>query len=726
MRTIFARVALACCVALLTAQIVTAAVPLGTPLAGFEDTLVASISSPTGFAFTPDGRILVTQQTGRMRVIRNATLSGTTPQIIQALDLSQTNRVCTNSERGLLGVAVDPDFGISNNRWIYLYYTYNKFGQTANACNTNNSTTPVNRVSRFRLEDNDTVALASEQILLDNIVSNNGNHNGGDLKFGHDGNLYVSIGDAGCDIHFLGDLSKCAGNNAAARDRSYLLGVIARIAPDGSVPADNPYATTGEPCRATGRNTAGKPCRETFAWGLRNPFRIAMDPNASGTRFFINDVGQDRWEEIDESKAGVDYGWNICEGKHLRNQDTACPAAANSYTNPVFEYRHDTNSGLFVGCNSITGGAFVPNGVWPAAYTGVYLFGDYGCGKIFSITPNGSGGYTAANFVTNVGGAIGLEFGPYNGTQALYYTTYGSGGQLRRVFYQSGANRSPTAQMSATPDSGDVPLEVEFSASGSSDPDSDPLTYSWNFGDGHFAVGGLNVSHTYEITGTYTATLAVSDGKGGSNMASKRIDVGNLAPEAQILTPGTDLRYAVGQQLVLTGSATDREDGTLAGDKLSWEVLLHHDDHTHPYFPATKGLSVTITAPQPEALNATETSYLEVILTATDSRGLTSTITRTLLPRLVNITLESQPAGAQFVVNGDTITAPRTLVSWENYQLSIATPPIQTGADGRPLIFTGWSDGAGSQRDITTPGSPATYTAVFAPAQKTFLPHLSR
>ncbi len=725
MRTIFARVALACCVALLAAQVVTAAVPLGTPLTGFEDALVAAVSSPTGFAFTPDGRILVAQQTGRLRVIRNATLSGTTPQVIQALDLSQTNRVCTNSERGLLGVAVDPDFGISNNRWIYLYYTYNKFGQTANSCNTNNSTAPVNRVSRFRLEDSDTVALATEQILLDNIVSNNGNHNGGDLKFGRDGFLYVSIGDAGCDIHFLGDTSKCAGNNAAARDRSYLLGVIARIAPDGSVPADNPYAATGEPCGATGRNTASKPCRETFGWGLRNPFRIAMDPNHNGTRFFINDVGQDRWEEVSEGKSGADYGWNICEGAHLRNQDAACPAATNGSTNPVFDYRHDTGSGLFVGCNSITGGAFVPDGIWPAAYTGVYLVGDYGCGKIFSLTPNGNGGYTAANFVTGVGGAIGLEFGPYNGTQALYYTTYGSGGQLRRVFYQSGANRAPTAVIGAAPDAGDPPLEVAFSAAGSSDPDSDPLTYSWNFGDGSPAAGP-NVSHTYQTTGTYTATLTASDGKGGSGSTSKRIDVGNLAPVAQILTPAADLRYAVGQQLVLTGSATDREDGELAGDRLSWEVLLHHDDHTHPYFPASSGLSATITAPQPEALAATETSYLEIILTATDSHGLTSTITRTIQPRLVNITLDSQPAGAQFMVNGDTITAPRTLVSWENYRLSIATPPLQTGADGQPLIFTGWSDGAGSQREITTPVSPASYTAIFAPARQIFLPQLQR
>ncbi|GAB4216681.1 MAG: PQQ-dependent sugar dehydrogenase [Roseiflexaceae bacterium] len=728
MRTIFARLALACCIALVATQIVTAAGPLSTPQPGFEDALVASLSSPTGIAFTPDGRILVTQQTGRLRVLRNATLAGTTPQVATALDLSQTNRVCTNSERGLLGVAVDPNFGISNNRWVYLYYTFNKFNQTANNCNTNNSNTPVNRVSRFHLEDNDTIALASEQILLDNIISNNGNHNGGDLKFGRDGNLYISIGDAGCDVRFLGDLSKCAGNNAVARDQSYLLGVIARITPDGGVPADNPYASTGASCATTGRNTASKPCRETFAWGLRNPFRIAMDPNASGTRFFINDVGQDRWEEIDESKAGADYGWNVCEGAHLRNQDTACPAAANNYTNPVFEYRHDTNSGLFVNCNSITGGAFVPNGIWPAAYTGAYLVGDYGCGKIFSLTPNSSGGYTAANFLTALGGssATSMLFGPYNATQALYYTTYAGGGQLRRVFYLSGANRIPTAQIDATPSAGDPPLAVTFSAAGSSDPDSDALTFNWDFGDGTPDGTGVSVQHTYQTTGSYTATLTVNDGNGGTATATKRISVGNLAPEAQILTPVADTRFAVGQQFVLTGSATDREDGVLAGDKLSWQVLLHHDDHTHPYLPPTNGVSVTITAPQPEDLAATETSYLELILTATDSTGLSTTITRTLQPKLVNITLTSQPDGIGLLVNGNIVTTTRTLVSWENYPLSVSAPQYQNGPGGQLLMFTGWLDSAGRERQIITPASPATYTANFVAIRQTFLPLVRR
>lgn len=721
------RAVLTFCLTLLLAQIASAAAPQAaapqaTPPAGFTDQLVASVVNvPTSLAFTPDGRILVTDKDGRLRVVSNALLSGATPAVSVALDMSQTNRVCNNSERGLLGVAVDPAFGSGANRYIYLYYTYNKFNQTASNCNSNTSSIPVNRVGRFVLQDNNTVALASETLLIDNIPSNNANHNAGDLQFGKDGYLYISVGDGGCDIHFLGDTSKCGGNNAAARDPSYLLGKILRIKPDGGIPDDNPFRASGVACALTGRNTQAKPCQETFAVGLRNPFRIAMDPGASGTRFFINDVGQDLWEEIDEGAAGADYGWNSCEGNHLRNQSGACPAG-NGYTGAVFDYRHGTTSGIFVGCNSITGGAFVPAGVWPAAYSGAYIFGDYGCGKLYSLSPAGAGA-SASEFVSGAGGVTALAFGPYNGTQALYYTTFNGGGQLRRVVYTSGANRAPSAVIGASPSAGDPPLTVTFSAAGSSDPDLDPISYSWDFGDGAPAGGGAGVTHIYQSTGTYTATLTVSDGKGGAGSASRRIDVGNLAPQPQILAPDAAGRYAVGQPVVLTGRASDREDGTLAGDRLSWRALLHHDQHTHPYLPPTAGLSATLTFPAPENLAAAANSYLEVFLSATDSRGLTTTITRTLLPRTVDVALATQPAGLDLTANGDALAAPRTLTSWEGYQIALAAAPLQRGQGGQLLIFTGWADGSPeAARLITTPAAPVSYTANYAPARLSFLP----
>ncbi|HWI03661.1 MAG TPA: PQQ-dependent sugar dehydrogenase [Acidimicrobiales bacterium] len=374
---------------------------------GFTDTLVASVGGPTGLAFTPDGRMLVTTQGGRLRIVENNALVAT-----PALDL--TGRICSNSERGLLGVAVDPEF--ATNRFVYLYYTHNLFG----AC--------VNRVSRWILGD-DNVA-SGEVILVDRIHSTAGNHNGGDLNFGKDGYLYVSVGDGGCDY---ASPSNCAGNNDAARDRHVLLGKILRITRQpGVLPPDNPFLGAGTgACATTGSTTAGNWCQEIYATGLRNPFRFAFDPNAAGTRFYVNDVGQAAWEEIDLGAPGADYGWNVREGHCARGSTTDCGPPPTGMTNPIFAY------GRSDGCGSITGGAFSPAGVWPAPYDQRYFFADYVCGRIFVLNPNPQGGFTRGDFVTGLGGgsAVHLRFGPWAGTQALYYTSYAGGGQIRRIAY---------------------------------------------------------------------------------------------------------------------------------------------------------------------------------------------------------------------------------------------------------------------------------------------------
>ncbi len=391
-----------------------------------QDALVTNVNTPTAIAFTPDGRLLITTQVGQLRVYQNGNLLAA-----PALDLSA--RVCSNSERGLLGVAVDPNFAGEN--FIYLYYTFNKFGTcpTGEPANPNN---PVNRVSRFVLGANNVVDPASEVVLIDNILSTNGNHNGGDLQFGKDGLLYISVGDGGAD--YAGD-SGSGGANDAARDRHVLLGKILRITRDGFIPMTNPFqGPDSGRCNMTGSTTPGNWCQETFAWGLRNPFRIAFDPNAATTRFFINDVGQNTWEEIDEAVAGADYGWNVREGPCATGSTTNCGQQPSGLTNPVFAYQHTNNCAASgVAGNTISGGAFVPRGVWPSQYDGVYLFGEFICGKIFQLTPNAGGGFTASEFVTGLGSpsVVTMIFGPFQNTQALYYTTYAGGGQVRRISF---------------------------------------------------------------------------------------------------------------------------------------------------------------------------------------------------------------------------------------------------------------------------------------------------
>lgn len=664
----------------------------------FVDSVVASVARPTAIAFTPDGRLLITTQPGTLRVVQNGTLLAT-----PAFNLG--SRLCTDLERGLLGIAVDPNF--ATNRYVYVFYTFNK----NNTCERNTARVPVNRVSRFTLPDNNQISLASEVVLIDNILSPNANHNAGDLHFGKDGLLYISVGDGGCDY---ANNSGCAGSNDAARDQHILLGKILRIRSDGSIPPSNPFlGSDSARCNVAGRTEPGKKCQETWAWGLRNPFRMAVDPNATNTRLFINDVGQNLWEEINQGQAGADYGWNVREGHCANGSATNCGAPPAGMTNPIFDYSHDS------GCASITGGAFVPNGAWSAEYNGAYLFSDYVCGKIFTLKPNVSGGYTMNTFASGLGSssAVAMTFGPHNGGKALYYTSYANGGEVRRIAYTGTTNRPPTAAIAATPRSGAAPLTVQFDARSSSDPDNDPLTFEWDFGDGSPRASGAQTSHTYTTSGVYTATVYVRDSRGATSTATVRIDVGNTPPAPKITSPTSSTRFAVGQKLVLTGSATDAQDGTLPSAQLEWTVLQHHGTHTHPYLSPTTGNNIEITAPAPEDLLATTNSYLEIQLKATDAQGLTSVITQEVRPKLVDATFNTPTAVRQLVVNDVSITTPRTLVSWEGYKLNVVAPP-QTDANGRAIELDRWNDGNGNfRRTIVTPAVATTYTAVFSAGQ---------
>ncbi|MGH2770897.1 MAG: PQQ-dependent sugar dehydrogenase, partial [Actinomycetota bacterium] len=415
---------------------------------------------------------------------------------------------------------------------------------------------------------------------------------------------------------------------------------------------DNPFLGPGTArCNRTGRTDPGMICQETFAWGLRNPFRLAFDPRAEGARFYINDVGQDHWEEINEGQAGADYGWNVREGHCpvvLGPDRTAfpadCPPPPSGMTDPIHDYPH-TGPG---GCNAITGGAFVPRDVWPRRYEGAYLFGDFVCGKIFQLTKKADGGFERSEFLPELGplSAVHLTFGPHNSTQSLYYTSYANGGEVHRIDYIGSRNRH---------------------------------------------------------------------GRGASPEPSPARITGGSPPAPRIEGPAAGHLFSVGETIALTGAAMDAEDGALPEGQLTWTVVLHHASHTHPYLDPVTGDDLTFNAPAPESLTAARDSYLEVRLAATDSAGLSATVTRELRPRLVEIAFEADPPGLDLAVNDIAFTAPETLVSWAGYPLSVWAPDQDRSGHG--YVFVSWSDGvATSRHTLLTPGSPTTYTATFARA----------
>ncbi|CAA9272883.1 MAG: hypothetical protein AVDCRST_MAG83-3382 [uncultured Arthrobacter sp.] len=177
-----------------------------------------------------------------------------------------------------------------------------------------------------------------------------------------------------------------------------------------------------------------------------------MDPDAAETRLFVNDVGGKRWEEIDEAVvgpegAGNDYGWNVCEGDHdnpYRSGRADC--SGSRFTGPIHEYNHNT------GCESLTGGAFVPDGAFSGGYDDSYLFGDYVCGKIFELTPNGTGGYDRAEFAAELGpgGPIALDFGP-DGADGRCTTRRSPGADRRCPGRCAASPRSPARTVGRAP-----------------------------------------------------------------------------------------------------------------------------------------------------------------------------------------------------------------------------------------------------------------------------------
>lgn len=286
-----------------------------------EQTVAGGLSEATAMEIAPDGRIFVTEQTGKLRIIDTNNQLLATPFVTLTVDSA--------GERGLLGITFDPQF--ATNQFLYVYYTVNVGGASHN------------RVSRFTANGN--VAQAgSERVIVDlEVLSSATNHNGGALHIGKDNKLYVGVGEN--------------ANGANAQSLTTRLGKILRYNLDGTIPTDNPK-TFGSLGTTSGIYDA------IWAVGLRNPFSFSVQPGTG--RLFINDVGQNTYEEIDNGVAGANYGWPNAEG----------PSSNPAYTNPVFYYGHGSGTSLGF---AITGGSFYNPATtqFPADYTGDYFFADF-------------------------------------------------------------------------------------------------------------------------------------------------------------------------------------------------------------------------------------------------------------------------------------------------------------------------------------------------------------
>lgn len=615
---------------------------------GFTDSVHASgLSSPTAMAIAPDGRIFVAQQGGALRVIKNGTLLAT-PFL--------TVPVNASGERGLLGVAFDPNFG--ENRYVYVYYT--------------TSSSPIhNRVSRFTASgSNPDVAAPGETILLDLENLSATNHNGGAMHFGVDGKLYIAAGE-----NAVGSNSQSLGN---------LLGKILRMNRDGTIPTDNPFYAT-----ASGKN------RLIWARGLRNPFTFAVE-RGSG-RILINDVGQNTWEEIDLGVAGANYGWPSSEGP------TNCGAAG--FTCPIYSYNHSQ------GC-AITGGAFYdpPGPSFPASYDGKYFFAEYCGGWIKVIDPDAPpANNAAAAFATGIASPVDLQVGPDG---SLYYLARGAG-TVGRIQYTAA---QPPA-ISQQPADQTVPVggTASFSVSATGTP---PFLYQWQVNQADIPGANGPTLQVPDVQagddGARFRAQVLNDFDAVFSNEAVLTVLQDTPPTGTITTPVAGTHYAGGQLVEYAGTASDAQDASIPPAAFTWRVDFHHASHVHPFVAETSGATSGSFVVPTTGETATDVWY-RIVLTVRDSAGLTHTSVRDVLPDTSTITLASNPAGLQLTLDGQPVTAPVAVASVVGVQRSIGAVSPQSTPTG-PLQFASWSDGGAATHTIATPAGDATYTANFVPS----------
>lgn len=377
---------------------------------GFRDSLViGGLDFPVGMTFLPDGRLLVIEQfSRRLRAVRAGAL--TTPDPVATLPSIETG-----GEQGLLGIAVDPGWPARP----YLYFHMDDLGSS------------TIRVTRYTAggdltgagSGNLTVDTGTRRDILTGIPDQAGNHNGGTVRFGPDGMLYVSLGE---------DAARCV-----AQDTLTLRGVILRLdvsaipAGGGSAPSVASLAAAGNPLL----NHVDPRSRLIWAWGLRNPFRFQIDP-ANGA-LFIGDVGQSVYEEIDRAAAGgLDFGWPRFEATRL--EESGCVLTA-THTTPIHFYdRTGSSAAVISGGVYRTPSAGNCDHCFPAAYEGDFFFSDYytgflrrlkGSGNSWSIAPAVSGQPTSTTWATGFDNVSDYAIGPGGG---LWYCNQGSG-EIRAI-----------------------------------------------------------------------------------------------------------------------------------------------------------------------------------------------------------------------------------------------------------------------------------------------------
>jgi len=727
---------------------------------GFQDTVAFDgLELPTTFRFSPDGRVFVAEKSGIIKVFDD--LEDSEPDVFADL----RTQVYSNSDRGLLGLALDPDFPTTP--YVYALYVYDhvlgeageapRWGspettgdpcpEPADACLTSGRLVRLTADGNHAVEDEGEPLL---HVLVEDWCQQFSSHTVDDLEFGPEGALYASAGEGanytspdygqfGAPPNPCGDPPggfgtaltppSAAGGSLRSQNVENLGGTIIRVDPvSGAGLPDNPMAASLDP-----------DTRRIVAFGFRNPFRFAIDPQTG--ELYTGNVGWSDDDEIDRfatppaqaSKPAQAYnsGWPCYEGpgRQYLFKDLGLTICDDLYAEepagsspPFFYYSHRQalapgDECPFANGSALSGLTFQEGGGFPEPYDDALFFADSVRGCIYTMTRGKDGRpdpLTTKVFMRGDGGAfpgVDLQVGPDG---ALYYASFfgGGTGAINRISYEPGA---PTARLSADPRWGEeLPLEVNLDASKSTDPDEEALSYEWDTNDDGMFVGGES-TRTVQFANDHNEVVAVRvlDGEGLSSVARVTVYPGDVPPDVEIEEPGDGAAWSVGEEIKLNGSAFDSNGTDLDGLSLYWSTRLAHcpggqsDCHLHPLGVFAGLRKGSFLAPEHDL-----PSYIEITLNAVDGRGLSGSETIRIDPRTVDLELRSDPAGVPLTAGLVAGPSPFSMPAIEGSNVVLAAPATAQLND-RTYTWEGWSDGGARVHTVLADESAA-YTALYS------------
>ena len=625
-----------------------------------NEILATGFALPTNIEFLPDGRMLVVELAGTIKVLPPPYVQ---PSPIPFLQL--TNIGSAGVQQGIYDIALDPAF--TTNHYYYVFYTLGSPNR--------------DRLSRFTANSSLTGTVAgSEMVLYQDPQDANAEHHGGAIVFGNDGKLYFTTGE-----HF---------DPAVAQSLSNPRGKIHRINPDGTIPTDNPFFDGN-----------GPNVDSVWARGLRNPFRAYYD--APTGRLFIGDVGGNddstAKEEIDLGVAGANYAWPNCEGicgapyrdpdphlgpqrprllghgrlrlprqpvsELLPGQLLLCRLHAELDQAPDVRCERERQRRLQLRAGQRLGRRSVRR----------YRLSDRRSGRSPLLRRSRLLGHRrdVRSQQDPTDPLQPVEPGACGGRSSVDDLGAGTARRelLERRLVRSGGSAAGLFV--------DIRRRLE--------------------------LVGCQPDPRYVQAGNYTARLTVSDGVNSTLSPPIAISVGS-APTPTILTPHDGDTFRAGDVISFSGDATDTEDGSLPASAYSWSIDFLHEGHVHPAIPQTGVKSGSFTIPTTGHDFSGLTRY-RVTLTVTDSDGLTASRSVLVWPQKVNLTFNTVPAGLTLYLDGIAKVTPFVDDALIGFNQVVEARSQTSG--GTAYTFASWSDGGAQQHTIVVPSTAQSYTATF-------------